>query len=214
MPHSKSDRALTQFLARLASLPDWLEIADERTKEQFLRERRRFPSGVDLLPRPERSALASEFVRFARELIPSGPSRSYVLRKGLGDLHALVRRIVRDLLDGRRVDVELRRSLMQLKDGVLDEKMMLVPPYDPSFAAMALYFELLRVIRRPPFPFGECARCGAIFARAKRQRFCSPVCASRSLEESRKESKREYMRKYMAERRSRQRRAALKRMDR
>jgi hypothetical protein len=74
-----------------------------------------------------------------------------------------------------------------------------LPPSDHAFAHFA------QLCRQKTFPFGRCPTCGTIFARVKRQRYCSPACKDKAFVTARRDERREYMRRYMAARRAKMR---------
>ncbi len=113
--------------------------------------------------------------------------------------------VLNDLLDGRQTRAMYRQPVFRLVDGSLREAVS-----DQLSGSLALLTAFYSILREKPFPFGRCPICRTIFVRVRRQRYCSPGCASRGHEVARKETKRDYMRKYMAMRRAKERAAQRK----
>jgi hypothetical protein len=82
----------------------------------------------------------------------------------------------------------------------LDANGVLIEQPRAAQAGDYLLGDLIALMRWRPFPFRRCARaeCGRFFVPAKRpqQRYCSPECLYRAVEQGGREEHREYMRKH------------------
>lgn len=164
---------------------------------------------VEGLAEPEQLKVASRFLYALPERLRTGFHR-VARQRGSGSHEAVasylmviqhhVRGVLRDLFAGQPATSPRLRAepaTWRLEDGSLTVERH---PHEPVVAAF------VELCERPgPFPFRICPVCQRIFARVRRQRFCSPPCASRAVEASRKEERREYMRRLMAARRAKMR---------
>ena len=121
----------------------------------------------------------------------------------LCEVHQWARRLINDLLDKGRVNLEpLIGKLPKVVSLRLDKGTYTVREglsTDTLYREMLL--DLVRTLKQSPFPFRHCPMCKTVFVPVKRQKFCSPTCTTKGLPEENKKHRREYMKDYMKKRR-------------
>lgn len=122
----------------------------------------------------------------------------------LWEVHSWARRLIKELLDKGRVDLQpFIRQLPVVVSLTLDKETYAVREgMDAKILYKEIFLDLVRTLRQSPFPFRLCPLCKTIFVPVKRQKFCSPRCATKGLPEESKKQRREYMKRYMAQKRS------------
>ena len=194
---TEDELVVARFLAQLANVND---ISTLPAKEQ-----RRLAGCLLRIP-PVREALRAESSRLGGP--KSGHDEHEVGRSYLAVIHSLVRDILPRLVDGVAVDFPVRRTAPGTWRVVGGNKMVKEqPPPDHVLD----YF--LHLSAGPRFPFGRCPTCQIIFARVRRQRYCSPTCKNKAFASDHQERRREYMRRLMAKRRRQERMTKEKRRD-
>jgi hypothetical protein len=182
-------------------------------------------SGFDTLPKAEWRALAQHFVKissYVRRDLAKGDTedrteRSKVSEKAdvvwlstkldLPQLHRKVRQFLGGLFDGLEMPLAWLYQdhptpptvRLRLENGRLRERPVGADPHEHLLGDFVL------LLRLTPFPFGRCPKCGTVFVRVKRQRYCSRICATQYIEAARKGTRREYMRELMRRKRERER---------
>jgi hypothetical protein len=165
---------------------------------------------AELVATPSLSAARREhFELMLRDLAKEIPRlRRYKYRKAplprtlLARVHRTARKWIYDLLEAgstRPSPRDLPRPLWALHS--VDGAPRVVQFHGLETPELELGMHLLRLIHDRRFPFAKCPRCGKVFARVRRQKYCSRSCTTQALESARRGKRNEYMSRYMERRR-------------
>jgi hypothetical protein len=196
-------RRVAEFFAKLVSLDDIGKVPESERRELWQEYVTLCGALGSLALEDKAPSPPTKQVKFAALVThlqrhpPQDPPPKYA--KELARLQKMAREIIFPLLEGQtatlpsmRVPVRYVRvgpSATLLQTAVAEGKDVLL-------------FELQDLFPRgAELPFRRCPACLKIFVPVRHQRYCTPQCTGRSIEQNRKYTKRIYMRAYMAEKR-------------
>ena len=108
----------------------------------------------------------------------------------LHQVHPWARRLINELLDKGRVNLEpLIVELPKVVSLSLDKGTYTVREgLSTDVLRKEMLLDLARTLKQSPFPFRHCPMCKTVFVPVKRQKFCSPTCTTKGLPEEKQKA--------------------------